>query len=114
MVFAKAPSVSESEDFVNLILEKESYGIRVLVDKSRCKTFIKEFEYTKESEDGGIQKKMIEDSKLKIRYQFYGHISDILRYFFVAKFSGQFRQFTGKGNDHKPQTIPRKRSNNVF
>lgn len=114
MVLTKAPSVSESGDFINLILEKENYGIRVHVDKVRCKTVIKEFEYTKESEDGGISKKMTLDTKTKIRYQPFGHISDALRYFFVAKFVKQYKKFTGKGSGQKPQTIPRKHSNNAF
>lgn len=112
MVLTKAPSVSESGDFINLILEKEYQGIRVHVDKGRCKTVIKEFEYTKEAEDGGIEKKLVLDTKTKIRYQPYGHISDALRYFFVAKFAKQYKKFTGKGSGHKPQTIPRKRSKN--
>ena len=114
MVLTKAPSVSESGDFINLILEKEYQGIRVHVDKARCKTVIKEFEYTKESEDGGISKKMILDTKTKIRYQPFGHITDAIRYLFVAKFSKQYKKFTGKGSGAKPQTIPRKRSNNAF
>ena len=114
MVLTKAPSVSESGDFINLILEKEYQGIRVHVDKARCKTVIKEFEYTKEDESGGIQKKMILDTKTKIRYQPFGHISDALRYFFVGKLAKQYKQFTGKGSGEKPQSIPRKRSNNAF
>lgn len=114
MVLNKAPGVSESGDFINLILEKQVFGIRLHVDKTRCKTVVKEFEYTKEAEDGGIEKKTVEDTKLKIRYQPFGHISDALRYFFIAKFAKQYKKFRGKGSGSKPQSIPRKRSRDAF
>ncbi|EAY29929.1 hypothetical protein [Microscilla marina] len=115
MVLSKAPSISESGDFINLILEKQSYGIRVHVDKARCKTVIREFEYTKEAEDGTISKKTIEDTKLKIRYQPFGHISDAIRYFFVAKFAKEYKKFRGKGtSQRKTQTVPRKQSKDAF
>lgn len=115
MVLTKAPGISESGDFINLILEKQSYGIRIHVDKARCKTVIREFEYTKEAEDGTISKKTVEDTKLKIRYQPFGHISDALRYFFVAKFAKEYKKFRGKGTSQsKTQTVPRKRSKDAF
>lgn len=86
------PSVIMSKDFVNSILESEIQGLSLGVDKS-CRKAISDFENTKEDKNGKVDKKTVTHPVTKVSYQPWGHICDILRYFFVQTFPREYAQY---------------------
>lgn len=100
-VISSNPSVRVSTDFFNEILEGEIEGLTFGVDES-CTMAVLDFENTKEDKNGGVDKTTVEDRVTKVRYQPYGHIFDLTRYFLVGTFKEEYLKYqTGGQIQHK-------------
>lgn len=86
------PSVSMRGNWINTVLEKEIGGVKLLIDES-CKKTINDLVMTKESADGSKNKEMDTDPKTKVRYQKYGHFSDLTDYILVSAFANDFAKY---------------------
>lgn len=89
------PSVKDSAEFFNDILDHNAEGVSFHVDKS-CITAILDFENTKEDKNGKIDKSVVRDPITKVSYQPYGHFVDLTRYFLATSFAKEFSQHKGK------------------
>lgn len=86
------PSVVMRGNWINTILEKELHGVKLIIDES-CKKAINDFVMTKESADGSKNKEMETDPKTKVRFQKYGHFSDLTDYILVSAFANEFSKY---------------------
>lgn len=85
------PSVRQSLDFFNEVLELNKGGLTFLVNAD-CKVAIKDFENAKEDiRNGGIDKRTVTDKDTKKTYQPYGHYIDLTRYFLCYAFENEYR-----------------------
>ena len=103
-VLKSNPSVAMRCSFINSILEKETFGIKFLIDPS-CKEAISDFIMTKEAPDGTKVKDVVTDPKTKARYQAHGHLTDLTDYFFVSAFMNEFEQYQNGGRPWTPPKI---------
>jgi hypothetical protein len=94
-------SVSLRGSWINAILEKESAGVKIMID-NRCKQVISDFMLTKENADGSKLKVMVTDPATKVRSQAVGHTSDAIDYMLTGKFYGEFMIYKRGG-----RTTPR-------
>jgi hypothetical protein len=83
------PSVVMRGQWINAVLEKNHEGLSVLIDE-RCKLTINDFIGTKEAADGTKNKEMETDPSTKVRYQKYGHFTDLTDYFLCSAFAKEF------------------------
>lgn len=97
-VLSNNPSVKMRGDFINTVLEKELFDLRIFINKN-CKFAINDFVGTKEAADGTKNKEMETDPKTKVRYQKYGHFTDLFDYFFVSAFAAEFMKYQKGGLD---------------
>ena len=86
------PSVVMRGNWINTILEKELHGVKLIIDES-CKKAINDFVMTKESADGNKNKEMDTNPKTKVRFQKYGHFSDLTDYILVSAFANDFAKY---------------------
>lgn len=86
------PSVVMRGNWINTILEKELHGVKLIIDEN-CKKAINDFVMTKESADGSKNKEMETDPKTKVRFQKYGHFSDLTDYILVSAFANEFSKY---------------------
>jgi hypothetical protein len=90
------PSVVTRGSWINSVLEKETDGIKVLIDGS-CQRTIADFMNIKEDADGTKKKTMATDPKTKVRYQEWGHFVDSFDYFLTFAFRNEFDIYTSHG-----------------
>lgn len=90
------PSVAMRGNFLNTVLEQEYDGIRFTVDP-RCKLSIQDFVMVKEAPDGSKNKETETDSTTKVRYQKWGHFSDLWDYMMCYAFSTSFAKYQRGG-----------------
>lgn len=83
------PSVVMRANWINTVLEKEIGGLKIVIGEN-CKKMINDLVMTKESADGGKNKEMETDPKTKVRYQKYGHFSDLLDYILCSAFANEY------------------------
>ena len=93
------PSVVMRLQWINTWFEKETGGITITIDES-CKTAINDFLYVKESPDGTKNKQMTTNPKTKVRYQEYGHLSDLFDYFVCTAFLNEYNKFQSGGSSN--------------
>ena len=86
------PSVVMRGNFINTIFEKNFGGINVVIGEN-CKTAISDFIGLKEDADGTKLKEMTTDTKTKVRYQKYGHFSDLFDYICCTAFVTDFENY---------------------
>jgi len=86
------PSVAMRGNFINTILETELNGIKVTIGEN-CKMTINDFINVKESADGGKNKEQETDPTTKVRYQKYGHFTDLFDYFICSAFANDFNRY---------------------
>lgn len=86
------PSVRTSADFFNDILEFESQGLSLRVDKS-CKTAITDYENTKEDKNGKVDKTTVTNPVTGVSYQPFGHFVDLTRYFICYVFAKEYAEY---------------------
>ena len=95
-VISHNPAVVMRANWMNTIFEKEFGRTRILIS-DLCKNAITDFVKLKEDENGGKAKVVIQDPDTKVRYQQYGHFTDLLEYFMVSRFALQFSNYQSGG-----------------
>lgn len=90
------PSVAMRGNFVNTIFELNFEGITFIIDPS-CKKSIQDFIMVKEAADGTKNKEMTTDPQTKVRYQKFGHYSDLFDYMICYAFATEFANYQ-RGN----------------
>jgi hypothetical protein len=88
----KAPPVAKSGEWLNEIFFSKLDGIEVLIPET-CSESLADFLYTQEAPDGTILKPKILDKEENIRYEKWGHFSDLFRYLMVSAFSSEFNKY---------------------
>lgn len=86
------PSVVMRGNWINAVLDTSLGGITVTISEN-CKTTISDFVSLKESPDGTKFKEMETDSKTGVRYQKYGHFSDLFDYMICTAFIKEFESY---------------------
>jgi hypothetical protein len=99
------PSVVMRGNWINTVLEKELNGINVIIDP-KCKRAINDFINLKEDSDGTKLKSMETDPLTKVRYQKFGHFSDLFDYVMCSAFANDFSLYQTGG---RPTTIQQAR-----
>jgi hypothetical protein len=84
-------------NWINTILEKEIGGISVLIGEN-CKKMVADFVNLKEAADGNKSNDMETNPKTKVRYQKYGHFTDLFDYLMVAAFGSDFESYQRGGS----------------
>jgi len=85
-------SVVMRGNWINTVFEKELHDVKVTIGEN-CRTTITDFVQLKESADGSKNKEMETDAKTKVRYQKYGHFSDIFDYIMTTAFATEFQMY---------------------
>ena len=107
------PSVVMRGNWINTVLEKELGGLKVVIDE-KCKHTINDFVLTKEDAEGGKNKKdMDTDPKTKVRYQKYGHFTDLFDYLICSAFYAEFSKYQNGKVYHMPM-IGKYNSKNIL
>jgi len=96
-----SPSVRNSTDFFNEILECNIKGLSFHVDKN-CRVAISDYENTKEDKNGKVDKKTVTDLITKVSYQPYGHFFDLTRYFITFVFAKEYGEYQRGGVQRPP------------
>lgn len=105
-VGTSAPSVSNSADFLNSILEKNIFELKMQISPT-CKETIDDYTYCKEDENGNMLKVRIKDEQTSVMYEPRGHCLDATRYFLTECFKTEYRKFISKGSS-KIETLTHK------
>lgn len=90
-VLSANPGVAMRGNFINAILDRNYAGISLLIDK-HCQLTINDFTGTKEAADGTKHKEMAVDGQ-KVRYQKYGHFTDLTDYLVCYAFRGEYERY---------------------
>lgn len=86
------PSVKMRGMWINTVFEKNIGNIHVSIAE-HCKTTINDFVNIKEAPDGTKNKEMETDPKTKVRYQKWGHFTDLFDYFLCSAFANEFIRY---------------------
>jgi len=105
------PSVVMRGNWINTVFEKEIGNLRVIIGEN-CKTAINDFVLLKEAADGTKAKDMDTDEH-GVRYQKYGHFTDLFDYVMCTAFGGKFQAYQ-KGRDGINVTLGRNTSKNSY
>lgn len=92
------PPVSTRGDFLNAIFEYSFEKCNISICDN-CKETIKDLKMIKQAMDGTKNKEMVTDPETKVRYQKYGHLSDLLDYIACYVFKKEFAIFTNAGKE---------------
>jgi hypothetical protein len=93
---ASNPSVVMRGRFIDTVFESNFQGICVLIDQ-KCKHAINDFINLKEAADGTKAKLMGSDPKTGVRFQQWGHFTDLFDYFICYAFSHEYAQYQKGG-----------------
>ena len=96
-VLTSNPAVVMRGNFINTVLEKHYGGITLVIDPA-CKTAINDFVGVKEASDGTKNKEMATDPATKVRYQVYGHFTDLFDYFICSAFASEYLDYQRGGS----------------
>jgi len=91
-VMKSNPSVVMRGNWINTVFEKEIGGVKVVIGEN-CKKAIQDLVNIKEAADGTKNKEMETDPKTKVRYQKWGHFSDLIDYIMVTAFAAEFASY---------------------
>ena len=91
-VGASNPSVVMRGNFINTVFETGFGGLSFVIGEN-CKKAISDLISLKEASDGTKNKEMDTDPKTKVRYQKYGHFSDLFDYICVTAFASEFSNY---------------------
>jgi len=89
---ATNPSVVMRCNWINTVFEKNIGGIEIIIGDN-CKNAITDFVNIKEASDGTKLKELWTDPKTKVRYQRYGHFTDLFDYFMCRCFEADFAKY---------------------
>jgi hypothetical protein len=106
------PSVVMRGNWLNTVLEKELGGVKIMIHVGNNNT-TKDFVNLKEAADGTKSKDMETDTKTKVRYQKYGHFTDLFDYFMCTAFQQQFIDYQ-KGGTTIPIRMGRSGARNSY
>ena len=102
-VTASNPSVVMRGNWINTVFEKELDGVKFLFDE-KCELTKKDFSNIKEAADGTKFKEMETHPVTKVRYQKYGHFTDLFDYIACSAFASQFERYKKGGANAKPMS----------
>ena len=91
-VTASNPSVVMRGNFINTVLEKNLSEIKITIGEN-CKHAIGDFIGLKEAADGTKLKEMATEPKTGVRYQKFGHFSDLFDYICCTAFAADFETY---------------------
>ena len=91
-VLSSNPSVVMRGQWINTVLENELHGVKFVINEN-CKKTIQDFVSLKEAADGTKNKEMETDPKTKVRYQKYGHFTDLFDYIACSAFANEFFKY---------------------
>ncbi|MFT0409976.1 phage terminase large subunit [Bacteroides thetaiotaomicron] len=95
-LLSKSPPQKTRLEFVNSILAgKESWNILIDI---RCRKLTEDLINQRKEMDGSKSKAKVMDSKLGIKYEKYGHLSDALDCLLVLFLNEQWRKFNSNGS----------------
>jgi hypothetical protein len=97
------PNVNQRGDFINTILEKELYGLKIIFGED-CYHSIADMTYLKKDNNGKL-KEVVRDKITKQSYQRYGHMSDAMDYFICEAYKKEFSRFRKPFNTVSKATI---------
>lgn len=95
-VLRSNPSVAMRLNWINTILETNIGQISITLHEN-CTNSINDFVLTKEAADGTKNKEMETDPKTKVRYQKYGHFSDLFDYLMCSAFANEYADYQRGG-----------------
>lgn len=106
------PSVVMRGNWFNTVLELNRGGLSFYVAEHCAKT-ISDFVNLKEAADGTKNKEMDTDPKTKVRYQKYGHFTDLTDYFMCSCFYSEYQSYQ-KGGHGTMASVGRNTSRNTY
>lgn len=95
-VMASNPSVNMRGRFIDTVFESNYGGITVLID-SKNKHAINDFVNLKEAPDGTKAKTNETDAKTGVRFQKWGHFTDLFDYFICYAFAAEYSLYQQGG-----------------
>ncbi len=95
-LLSKQPSQITRLEFVNHIFDGYQ-GWQIQIDL-RCRKLIEDLINQRKEMDGTKSKKKIMDSKLGVKYEKYGHLSDTLDYLLVLFLNEPWKKFNANGS----------------
>lgn len=91
-VLKSNPSVVMRGNWINTVLENEIGGVKVVIGE-HCRFTVNDLILLKEAADGTKNKEMDTDPKTKVRFQKYGHFTDLFDYIMCSAFSQEFAAY---------------------
>jgi len=111
-VMQSNPSVVMRKNWINTVLEKELGEIKVIIDP-KCEETINDFVGLKEAAGGEKLKEYTTDPKTRVKYQKFGHFTDLFDYFVCSAFQTDFMKYQKGGTTPKP-SFGQNKSNNSY
>lgn len=105
-VLKSNPSVAMRGQWLNAVFEKNDGDIFVLFNE-KCTNAINDLIAVKEAPDGSKNKEMDTDPKTKVRFQKFGHFSDLFDYLMVAAFPNEYAAYQRPGQEDYRKTMGR-------
>ena len=105
---AANPNVNQRGDFLNTILEKEIYDLKIVIDE-KCVHSIADLTYLKKDNKGKL-KERVTDKNTKQTYEKYGHMSDAMDYFICEAYKKEFSRFRKPFSREMKATISQRES----
>lgn len=97
-ILQKQPSQKNRIDWINEIFDNLD-GWNVYIDL-KCRKLTEDFVYQLKNEDGSKNKKKVTDPYTGVKYEKYGHCSDIFDYILCTFLSQSWKKYQRGGNDH--------------
>jgi hypothetical protein len=91
-VLSSNPSVIMRGNWINTIFEKEIGKLKITIGDN-CKKTIEDLVKLKEAADGTKLKELETDAKTHVRFQKYGHFTDLLDYIMCSAFGSRFAKY---------------------
>ncbi|BAQ92535.1 terminase large subunit [uncultured Mediterranean phage uvMED] len=95
------PPVKSRGEFINQIFLNNIEGVKIIIGEN-CTNSIADLLYLKEGADGTKHKEKTTDKVSGVRYEKYGHCSDVLDYLTIQLFNAKFQTFMRGGTIKKP------------
>lgn len=95
-VAKSAPSVVGRANFINTVLEKEIFGIKIEIN-TKCVNLIADMAYTKEASDGTKLKEKGKSLESGATYEKWGHFTDGFDYMMCALYPTEYIQYQQGG-----------------
>lgn len=100
----RQPAQTTRLEFVNALFNGFE-GWKILIDM-RCRKFTEDLIYQKKNEDGTKSKAKVNDPKLNVKYEKYGHLSDCFDYFLCLFVKEAWRHFMSQSSGISTSQAP--------